>query len=481
MTRRRELALIAAVSVIGFLVVWLLSDGIPLNPVMAAIALGGAGVAAALLPRHPGTAVGIVFLLSTFSVLSIGLHIGRMRLEQPAIAALFMGMYLHRHELQLPSARPIAAVLVAGAVYLAVSSASSLLIAPDVGESMRFVLWTTISMLGGLAAYLLTAGARSQLQATNWFAASGFVMAVLGLVLAIAFYLYGPGVPGIMGDDFSINPKVMALALEANLYASLLSATAFFALERYRQQRTLTWAVVAALTLIGIGVGITRGAYIGLAVGLVLYALVLWRRRVSRPVLMRVVAFSVATTLAGMVVGAVLMDHRVRDAHLVARGLPIPSGERVDLETLDFRLSKLGPAWEDFLTSPLIGTGLGSFDGLHPLPNGELNYINIMAAMTIHDSGLIGAIALAALFSLILVRLWRASSDPARAGPAVAYVGALITLLIAYQSTVAIHFALNWLIAGAALGLTVFVSGVPEMTGRTESTESAMAAATGGT
>jgi len=481
-TRRTELALIAAVSVAGFLVVWLLSDGFFLNPVMAALAMAGAGGAAALLPRHPGAAVGVVFLLSTLSLLSIGLPIGRMRLEQPAIAALFIGLYWHRHELQLQSLRSVAAVMAAGAVYLAVSLVSSAMNAPDVGESMRFVLWTAVSMLGGLAAYLLSAGARPQHQAIGWFAASGLVMAVLGLAVATAFYLNGPGVPGIMGGDFSANPKVMALSFEANLYASLLSATAFFAIERLRQQRTLAWAVVAGLTLVGIGVGITRGAYIGLAAGLLLYAAVLWRRHVTRPVLVRVLALFVATTLAGMVVGAVLMDARVRDAHLVARAEPPPSlGEPDDLATLDWRLDKLGPAWEDVLSSPFIGTGLGSFDGLHPLPNGELNYINIMAVMTLHDSGLIGLVALATFFGLILIRLWRASGDPARAGPAAAYIGALVTLLIAYQATVAIHFALNWLIAGAALGLTVVRRDAANALESTEPTDPAMTTATAGT
>ena len=482
MTRRTELALIAAVSVVGFIVVWLLSDGIFLNPVMAALALGGAGLAAALLPRHPGAAVGVVFVLSSFSRLSIGLPIGRMRMEQPGIAALVIGLVLHRRELNLPSLRPIAAVIVAGAVYLVVSAASSALNSPDVGESMRFLLWTAVSMIGGLAAYLLVGAARSHAQVMSWFAADGALMAVLGLVVAVAFYLYGPGVPGIFGELRS-SPKVLALAHEANLYASLISATAFFAIERFRERRTLMWALAVAVTLGGIGVGITRGAYIGLAVGILVYAFVIWRSRANRPLLMRIVAFSLVVTLVGMVIGAILMDVAVRDRHLVARGEPVPSfGEPDDLSTLEYRLARLGPAFDDWLTSPFIGTGLASFDGLHPLEEEfELNYINIMAVMTLHDSGLIGLIALSALFGLILIRLWRASSDPARAGPAAAYLGALISLLVAYQATNAIHFALNWLIAGAALGLTVVPLGAPESTDSTESPEPAMSPVTAST
>jgi hypothetical protein len=157
-----------------------------------------------------------------------------------------------------------------------------------------------------------------------------------------------------------------------------------------------------------------------------------------------------------MVVGAVLMDANVRNSHLTQiddEPLP-PTTNSTDLGTLFYRLERVGPAFDDFLSSPLIGTGLASLDQLHPLPN-ELNYINIMLVATLHDSGLIGAIGLAAFGVLLVVRLWRSSSDPARAGPAAAYVGALATLFVAYQATNAIHFAINWLIAGAALGLTV--------------------------
>ena len=452
--RRLELALIAAVAVLGFAVVWWLSGRTGLDVLKAAVALGGAALTAALLPRFPAAAVGIVFVLAAMSIVDINLTVGRMRMEQPAILALLFGTWWHRHELSLPSLRAIRWPLLAAAVYLGASALSSAFVAPDPDISLRLVLWTGISMLGGLGAYWLTASLRNQ--PIGWFAGTGVYMAIVGLSLGVVFYLVGPGTPLIYGP-LSATPKMSGLAFEANLYASLLAATAFFAFERWREQRTWQWAAATGIILLGIGVGITRGAYIGLAIGAFLYMVIAWRRiGFSRWMGIALLAAVVATG-AGMVVGAVLMDANVRNSHLAATDdepLP-PTTTSSDLDTLFYRLDRVRPAVDDFLTSPLVGTGLASLGQIHTLPNDELNYINIMFVATLHDSGLIGAIGLAAFGLLLVIRLWRSSSDPARAGPAAAYLGAMATLLVAYQATNAIHFAINWLIAGAALGLTV--------------------------
>lgn len=450
--RRLELAVIAVAAVIGWVVLWWLGTRTPQDALEAAVAMGGAALAAALLPRHTAAAIGVVFLLSSMSLLDIELSVGRMRLEQPSIVALIVGIYLHRDALRPPWLRDVRAPLFGAAVYLAASAASSAFIAPDPALSLRLVLWTALSMAGGLGAYWLTANSRPQPFA--WFSGTAVFMSIVGLLAAAAFYLNGEATALIYGP-LGANPKIQALAFEANLYASLLSATAFFALERFREQRSVAWGAAMVVILAGIGVGITRGAYIGLAAGLVIYGAVLWRRIGFGRGLRIALAATVVAAAAGMIIGAVLMDTEVRNQHVVGRGDPLPGyGPRDDLATLDYRLVRIGPALEDVRSSPLIGTGLASLDQTHPLPDGGLNYINIMVISTVHDSGFVGAVGLAAFFGVLLLRLWRSSSDPARAGPATAYIGALVTLLIAYQATNAIHFALNWLIAGAALGLT---------------------------
>lgn len=451
--RRFELTAIAAIALLGFIVVWWLSERTAADALKAAIALGGAALTAALLPRYPAASIGVVFFLACLSVVDIDLSVGRMRLEQPAIAALLLGTWWHRTELSPASLREIKWPLVALAVYLSASAFSSAFIAPDPGISLRLAVWTGLSMLGGLGAYVLTSSIRAQ--PIGWFAGSGVFMSVVGLALAVAFYLNGPGVPLIYGP-LSANPKIQAFAFEANLYASLLSATAFFALERWRALRTWAWAAATVITLVGIGVGITRGAYIGLAVGAIAYLVIAGRRLGFQRWLGIVMAVAIAATAGGMVAGAVLMDANVRDQRLIARGDDIPlHGPRDDLATLDYRLKRVAPSLEDIGRNPIFGSGLASLDQLHPLPNSELNYINIMALATVHDSGIVGAVGLGAFFLILFVRLWRSSVDPPRAGLAAAYVAAGVTLLVSYQATSAIHFALNWLICGAALGLTV--------------------------
>ena len=133
-------------------------------------------------------------------------------------------------------------------------------------------------MLGGLGAYWLTAGLRNQ--PIGWFAGTGVYMAIIGLAVGVAFYLYGPAIPAVplIYGPMSANPKMAGLAYEANLYASLLAAAAFFAFERWRELRTWQWAAATGIILLGIGVGITRGAYIGLVIGAFLYIVIAWRK-----------------------------------------------------------------------------------------------------------------------------------------------------------------------------------------------------------
>ena len=55
--------------------------------------------------------------------------------------------------------------------------------------------------------------------------------------------------------------------------------------------------------------------------------------------------------------------------------------------------------------------------------------------------------------ALLLLALLRASRLGWAMGLAAAYLAAIVTLLVAYQSTNALVFGLNWLLGGAALAL----------------------------
>jgi peptidoglycan/LPS O-acetylase OafA/YrhL len=80
----------------------------------------------------------------------------------------------------------------------------------------------------------------------------------------------------------------------------------------------------------------------------------------------------------------------------------------------------------------------------------------------LYESGVVGTAGLTIGFALILLTLWRASRRRDAIGPmAAAYLGSLISLLVAYQATNALNFSLIWLIAGAGLAMAFGISQDP--------------------
>jgi hypothetical protein len=122
---------------------------------------------------------------------------------------------------------------------------------------------------------------------------------------------------------------------------------------------------------------------------------------------------------------------------------------------VEFRLEPIGPALDDLKGSPIVGLGAESFGQRHPgeFASGAPGYLNIMALAVLYDGGIVGLGALTVLGLVVVRALGSASADGRRTGVAAAYLGSLTVLVVAYQATNALHFALNWLLLGAALGV----------------------------
>ena len=276
-------------------------------------------------------------------------------------------------------------------------------------------------------------------------------------------------------------PRVYVLTLEPNLYASLLAAAIPLALERWRARPSLAAVGAAAILLLAIGLGVTRGAYIGLAVGLIVYFGLPWlRARQSAGIRAMAVLVLVAGGL-GLFLPKLLLDPdragviaEPAPQSTPAPGAPTPrptETPRPDLQTLDYRLYRLQIGIAEWQTSPLIGLGAYSF-GQHILDaGGRPDVIASWPILVLHDTGLIGLGAFLVLLGLLGLRLWRAAGNSARGPTASAYAGAVAVLLVAYLATTALHFAVTWLIFGGALGATIQMS----RTGRAAETEDASA------
>ena len=136
-----------------------------------------------------------------------------------------------------------------------------------------------------------------------------------------------------------------------------------------------------------------------------------------------------------------------------------PPGRLLDVRSRDWYVScdrsRPGLVRRRDRGSPIIGLGAASFGQRHIRPGAPetRDYIGMLALVAVYETGMIGAIALAAGFLLLLALLvWRGNGDVGRAA---AYAGSITAFLVSYQATSALWFSINWLIVGAALAFVV--------------------------
>lgn len=453
---------------------------------VVAVAAAGAIAAGATAMSRPFVSLGILFFLASLSRVTLDTPIGTMRLEQPAIAVVALVLLAGgRFRILRGLSRPTLGIVLGFATYLGVLAISSALNAPDKGVSLRLVAWFAISMVGGIVAFVLI---RSQpANAVEPLAIVGGVTGATGIAAAVAFLVAGPGFDLGIQESNGILPRVQAFAWEANLYASLLAISVPFALEATRGRRPALGIVVLVLVLLGLPLGLTRGAYLGLAAGIGVYTVIRlrWDRRPAS--LARLAAITAATLVVGIAATNVLLPNLIQraaaDAHQIVHvtappgsGGPGPSGGpkatptpiptptvtlRPYPDTVSFRLERVPTAIDDLRHSPLIGLGAESFGQRHgdPSQGGLPDHIAILAVAAPYEAGIVGAGGLALAFILLLYSLWRSvraasrSGDIRTVGAVAAFAGSIIAMLVAYEATNAFHFAINWIVIGCAVAL----------------------------
>jgi hypothetical protein len=292
------------------------------------------------------------------------------------------------------------------------------------------------------------------------------------MVVGAWYMVQGPSsdIPGLVSGMVPWR-KVFAYAWEANLYASFLAAMAPFAVERFRERQTIRNGVVVAVILLAIGLGVTRGAYLGLAAGFAVYGIVLLRRLPVGRWVLPIFAVTAMATVAGAILSAVILATPPITASPIG-GVPLPGGsssaappgsvatlaptpEPEPPDTIAFRLERVAPALDDLARSPWIGLGAASFGQRHAdsSQGGAPDYIAILAIALVYEAGIIGTLFFSLAVGLLLLALLRSSRSGWAMGIAAAYLAAIVTLLVAYQATNALVFGLNWLLGGAALAL----------------------------
>jgi hypothetical protein len=464
------LALSAVLGSGAFVGMVALGDRTPETVLATFVAALAAALTVILVVERPVAAFGLLFVLASISSFVVDLPIGRARLEQPSIIAAIITLVVTHGWPHRSRIRPMLPIAASFLFYLAVLTLASALYAPKPLVSARMIIWTALSMAGGVAVFALLVRAGPE-RVDAWFIATGVGHSLIGLGIAGAFLILGPtGIPGMQTSPGEV-PKVAGLAFEANLLASMLGGIAPFALDRFRTRPALATAIPVIVIVVGLGLGVTRGAYLGLGAGLLLYLCVVAYRSPRRSqVLALAPVIAVALLLAPSIAAISLPIERTA----VTTGTPRP-GESGSFgasaspgvtspgpiptpaaDTFGYRTIRIPTALNDLRTSPVIGLGAASYGQRHDLPGvrgGTPDYNGILALVAIYESGLIGAFALALGFALSLRMLFRLSRD--RPGPAAAYMASIISLLVAYQATNALFFSINWIILGAGLALAV--------------------------
>jgi hypothetical protein len=424
----------------------------------------------------------VAALLNTYFLPLVGRHARPEHLAAPLVFAAFVSWRLLRREpvirLDAFSALAVAWVLVNGI--------SSWLYAPQPAESFVHVV-----RMGLLAATFLTVANLPFRDGAAWI--RGFRL-WLGLgLLELAYGLvswplaqYGNvWLPGTLQDTIIAGISIQGTQLERNLFgilAGTLLAVASYSLLaqrlRHRPVVTSNGLLIIACALAGCAVvlALTRSAWIAVvSVGPLAYVL-FDRNRLSEadrplvqatfalPVLLGVLivmlrilpapdslsADSIHATAASQPDARTSAHGQAAPGHVVAGRLSTLGRLESDVTT-NTRLQDARWALNDWLASPVLGHGTGSFVQLHGIRVGTAAWISNLILHTLVDTGLVGLVIQLSLFVLVASRAWRAATitrDPALAVGLKALTLGWLVMVIAYQLTDGTWLAVFWIHLG---------------------------------
>lgn len=336
------------------------------------------------------------------------------------------------------------------AAFLGVTLVSSLLYAPSARESLKFFGL----MCYGVLAFVFIRAAGAQVEAYT-----RAVWALIGVGVAASAFGIFAWLVFPLGINLGVQTYSLVTFETFSAYGTLFDSNTLgmFAMAAALLQMTLLLAGQYARWRVGLGAGVvvtllavalslTRTAWLGLGVGLMLIFIASPRRRWAlvfggAALLLVVGALVVSSALAGG--GGALADFSV--ARLLTS------------QSVFFRLDAYARAWHDFAASPLLGNGANTFAQKYMSPSGTRDWISNLVLMTLHDSGLVGALFLGVWLVWLGAAVWRALKIP---GPQrtmlLALAIAYAALLVCYMATSVFWLGWNWVYVGLlAAGILV--------------------------
>jgi O-antigen ligase len=341
---------------------------------------------------------------------------------------------------------------------------ASLLNAPDPAASLRHTVMVSLVTSTAWLAFGL-ARTRSRLaRAVDLLIAVACAEAVLTfLVLSFAWSWVPPGAQIGVGGI-----AVPAGTLwEPNFLGSYLAAGAVLTLANLMsttsRRRAIVLATALALILTALGLSLARGAWLGLVVGVLVLitGYVVLRTRPSATEAIpgsgiatrRNVIFAVAATASAVLFLVTL-------APVVFPGTTSVLLSRANVSAYDpqadpslrARVDSLQEALPGIQAHPFLGNGAGSFEVMHQDARGNPGWLSNLEVHVTYDSGLIGlACWLTGLGGLVWSAgrsLFRKSQSRAFQWTTLGLLGALASLLVAFQVTEGSWLAFPWVYVG---------------------------------
>jgi len=428
-----------------------------LGLVGAAVALGLVVLVSAFSPR---AAVGLVFTASMLGGLTLPTPVGVLRMDQaivlPALCGVLARWASDRSRPQLAGGGASGFLAVCLGLYVLANLVSTLLMAIDVGSSLRVVLWLSLSF----AAYVLTIAVVGKYSSVGALLDDIVAIGTIASIAALALYgLAGLGVSsfGVQADPVGGQLSAKGTFLEANLLGSFAAMTAILAASllvhapRHSTRRRALLFVCVGICSTAAYLSFTRAAWLGLAVG-GLVVLLLSRPPSGRArVIVRggLILASAASLLFVSGLGAPLLD-RLVSLFTDSTG------------TIAYRAAGYAQALTGILQHLWIGLGTNSFGQhiLDPTQNYGRGYLGGLFIATLWDVGLVGLAILLVAFATLARTLWQAlaSVDDTVRSQAVGLSAAFVCALVAYQSTNGFWFAYNWILIGLAASIPVIIT-----------------------
>jgi O-antigen ligase len=351
---------------------------------------------------------------------------GLTNINQPMAAQAWPWLYL------VPLAISVVLMVAAGGVRLRLPARASIVYAPLAALLAAFALSAIFSQerslslvsLGWLAAIALFWWFTAQVLEERWLAdATGIVVAVAMLELAIRVIVFrlDEGLDQIpLWIDSVVWQGKLQITWVFNLFAPLLLAR--FIGDQRRWVAALNGAAWAAVGLANYTLLSRMGTMVFLltTVAVCLVNLAHWRRWV---VLM-------GTAAVG---GAVVIANNLQITTFVASTLL----DRSQNQGIDVRLRVWEEAWRLFVTHPIVGIGVGTFDEIvYQVPNSEANLDFRMHGWHAHnvplhiltETGILGLAAWLFLWFVVLralIRHWKSSDREQRLFSRVSLVSVL--------------------------------------------------------